>query len=656
MVEGASGISPVGAANSTTTSSNTYRWPSRVFAPYVDVLLWPTLDVSALATSTGVKHFTLAFIISDTAGNPAWGGITPYSSGFYLDVIGRVRANGGDVIVSFGGANGQELAQTNTVVVTLAAKYAQVLDLYGANAMDLDIEGGALVDGLSIDRRNKALALLKKSRPNLMISYTLPVLPTGLTADGLNVLNNAKQNGLVVDAVNIMAMDYGDSVAPNGATGMGGYAISAAQKTYQQSSQILGTAIMIGITPMIGQNDVESEVFRLQDATQLVQWAFTANYVSRLSMWSMNRDNGNKGALYASSQIVQTNYAFAGIFKAFTSGAAGATTTAPLKPTTMKPVQPVGPQTPATTSASAPTTSPLSSTWPGRTFAPYVDVTAWPPFDILNSFNKYGVRHVVLAFIVADTNNNPSWGGYYNLDANWYLDSVTKLRSLGGDVIISFGGAAGSELALKNTDPVVLHTKYQSVIDKYRPTWVDFDVEGHAMDNWPSIQRRNKALAALKKANPGLIVSYTLAVDPTGLEADAVRLLKDADNAGLDVDVVNIMAMDFAPSQAPQGKTLMSQYVIQAATNTHTQLVAAGLTNTQVGVTPMLGVNDVASQIFGLNDAQKLVNWAKTVPWVSFIGFWSLGRDNSNSKGGVEVSSCIVQADFAFSQIIAPWE
>ena len=41
----------------------------------------------------------------------------------------------------------------------------------------------------------------------------------------------------------------------------------------------------------------------------------------------------------------------------------------------------------------------------------------------------------------------------------------------------------------------------------------------------------------------------------------------------------------------------------QAASNTHNQVVAAGLTAT-IGVTPMIGINDVNTEIFQLSDAQ----------------------------------------------------
>ena len=46
---------------------------------------------------------------------------------------------------------------------------------------------------------------------------------------------------------------------------------------------------MIGITPMIGLNDVLTERFTLQDAQQLTDFAIENN-VKELSMWSANRD------------------------------------------------------------------------------------------------------------------------------------------------------------------------------------------------------------------------------------------------------------------------------------------------------------------------------------------------------------------------------
>src|SRR5678816_4923408 len=88
-----------------------------------------------------------------------------------------------------------------TSVSSLQAAYQAVLNKYSVNSstpvrLDFDIEGGATTDTASIDRRNQALVGLKNANPNLVISYTLPVLPTGLVASGVNILNRVKASGL----------------------------------------------------------------------------------------------------------------------------------------------------------------------------------------------------------------------------------------------------------------------------------------------------------------------------------------------------------------------------------------------------------------------------------------------------------------------------
>jgi hypothetical protein len=143
-------------------------------------------------------------------------------------------------------------------------------------------------------------------------------LPTGLTADGLNLLASAKHDGVKIDVVNIMAMDYGPSVDNGGRMALN--AIQAAIATEAQISS-LGLSAKIGITPMIGVNDVASEVFTLADAQALLDYAQTDSNVVRLSMWSVARDNGNSaGAHYASpdsSGIAQHPYDFSTVFNHF---------------------------------------------------------------------------------------------------------------------------------------------------------------------------------------------------------------------------------------------------------------------------------------------------------------------------------------------------
>ncbi len=314
-------------------------WPAHVFAPYVDMTLYPIYDLVSVARSQGLRYFTLAFIVADpTHTQPAWGGFSEYMLGTAYDTqmktqIAGLRALGGDVVVSFGGAANSELAEVITDVNALKQAYQSVINAYGLTHIDFDIEGAAVANHASIDRRNQALAALQADaaaagRP-LSISYTLPVLPTGLTADGLYVIQSAARFGVRVEVVNVMTMDYGDSAAPSPAGKMGDYAIAAANSLFTQLKSVYGTGKtdaqlwqMLGITPMIGLNDIVSETFDQQEAREVLAFAQQKG-IGRLAFWSLNRDQQSpSGKLNSvdnfSSSLLQSPFEFSQIFKPFT--------------------------------------------------------------------------------------------------------------------------------------------------------------------------------------------------------------------------------------------------------------------------------------------------------------------------------------------------
>jgi hypothetical protein len=235
----------------------------------------------------------------------------------FADQIAAVRAGGGDVKVSFGGATGIELAQACTSVAALQAEYQAVVTAYGLKYVDLDIEGAAVADPTTIARRSAAIAGLQKANPGLKVSLTLPVLPEGLTVDGLNVVRSAKNAGVDLDLVNIMAMDYGRA-----GQDYGDLAIQAARSTKDQIRSIYGNSDaaafrMLGVTPMLGVND-DSGVFGLSDARDLVAFA-NGNHIGFLSFWETNRDkNACTGPLFQCTNVSQAPFDFSKIFAGFT--------------------------------------------------------------------------------------------------------------------------------------------------------------------------------------------------------------------------------------------------------------------------------------------------------------------------------------------------
>ncbi|MDZ5084897.1 Calx-beta domain-containing protein [Mycolicibacterium parafortuitum] len=284
-------------------------WGEAFYAPYVDMGLWPVPDLVAIAQSRGASLVTLGFLQATPDGKLAWAGLSALAPDSDFEQaqainssIAALQAAGGDVMISFGGASGTSLAQWYATrglsARSLADAYVAVAQTYSLHRIDFDIEGAAVADAASIALRSQALALLQQDLPDLEVWYTLPVLPTGLTADGLNVVRSAVDAGVTLDGVNVMAMDYGESAAPTSgpnAKTMGAYAIQAAESTYAQLSALYGEFgqsfgwNQVGVTPMIGVNDVTTEVFTVADAQALEEFA-RAKGLGMLSMWSVARD------------------------------------------------------------------------------------------------------------------------------------------------------------------------------------------------------------------------------------------------------------------------------------------------------------------------------------------------------------------------------
>jgi len=295
------------ASTASVTDIKTDIWKEQFFAPYVDMGLYPVPDLDGLAKKYGVGLFSLGFMQASPSGKLAWAGLDALGLDSNheqaLAILGEItalRAAGGDVMVSLGGAAGLSLAQAYAQrglgVQALATAYGEMVDTLKLSKLDFDIEGAALAETQTIKLQMEAISLLQQTHPALGVWLTLPVLPQGLTQDGLNTVKAALQAGVQVDGVNVMAMDYGDSAAPPQLKSMGAYAIDAANTTFAQLTNLFASQgksfgwNQLGVTPMLGVNDITSEVFTIQDAEQLEVFAREKG-LGMLSMWSINRDN-----------------------------------------------------------------------------------------------------------------------------------------------------------------------------------------------------------------------------------------------------------------------------------------------------------------------------------------------------------------------------
>lgn len=289
----------------------------RVVAPYVDMGKVNN-DSPLIPSDSGVHWYTLAFINAGSRCTPAWPGMKTLAEDATIQRhIQAVREHGGEIIVAFGGYNGTELAQACRDVKSLAAAYQQVISRYHPQAVDFDVEHLALEDPASIDRRSEALKKLATANPKLGIQLTLPALPSGMTAQSVNVLKSFLSHGVPLAVVNVMTMNYGPAVSEGG---MGANAISAAKAT-QEQLKTLGTDVPIGITPMIGVNDSAGETFTLTDAAAVVGYALQNPRISLLAFWSAGRDNGGCAGTPSPSPtcsgIAQEAWAFTYIFAKF---------------------------------------------------------------------------------------------------------------------------------------------------------------------------------------------------------------------------------------------------------------------------------------------------------------------------------------------------
>jgi chitinase len=279
-------------------------FPAHYAAPYLQISDSDAGDMVADMNATGTKFYTLAFLTPQSGCTPVWEA-NGTGVGSFRTQISALQAAGGNVIPSFGGAEGGELAQTCTNTASLTAAYANVVNTYGTNRLDFDIEGGVLGDTGSNARRNSALAALQAQNPNVQVDYTLAVDPGGLPSQELGLLQDAKNKGVKVSVVNIMTMDFG-----NGQNALND-ALSAARGTASQLASLYGISTAaaygrIGLTPIAGQND-DSEFFSQSDARTLESFAAT-NGVAELSFWEVD--------FYDKA----TGYAYSRIFNAITGG------------------------------------------------------------------------------------------------------------------------------------------------------------------------------------------------------------------------------------------------------------------------------------------------------------------------------------------------
>jgi len=300
-------------------------------------------------------------------------------------------------------------------------------------------------------------------------------------------------------------------------------------------------------------------------------------------------------------------------------------------------------------------------------FAPYVDLTLTPEPRFQTSAADPS-RRVVLGFIIADAHNpcTPTWGGVSALGQATALNAqIAQAQTAHEQVIVSFGGAEGSDLAVGCSTPAKLEAAYASVVTHYHVSTIDLDVEGPASLSSAVAARRAHAIAALQQdrvmAGAPRAVWLTLTVSPNGLEPSGVAAIQKMLEAGVKLAGVNVLAFDYGPLA---GRTMVtaSESALTATANQlqalyrakHIRPGADGVWS-QLGATIMEGHTDIAGQVWTLADARTLYRFA-TAHHLGRLSEWSLGRDQPCSGAPAQPTaycSGVPQHPFEFSEGLA---
>ncbi|WP_031515899.1 chitinase [Streptomyces sp. NRRL F-5123] len=315
-------LATAGAVLALAPAGNAAATGTYAVAPYVDMSNSQEGLLDQAVTGHGLKAYTAAFVLGSGC-NQIWGDTLPIGNDSFTDpLIAKAKSEGASVIISSGGASGLPLAWTCSTQSSIVSGYQALINDYGVTQLDFDIEGAAIADTAAAARQMQAMKTLKASNPNLQFSVTLPVLASGLTGDGVNIIKAAKTAGVKIDVVNIMTMDYYSGTG----TEMGQGSVAAAQATLGQMQSVDAgyTYANLGITPMIGKND-DGSTFTLADA-QTVESFAEQHGVGRLAFWAVTRDQacgGSANGLSTCSQISQSTLQFTDIFLKYAGGSGG---------------------------------------------------------------------------------------------------------------------------------------------------------------------------------------------------------------------------------------------------------------------------------------------------------------------------------------------
>ncbi|GAA3107622.1 chitinase [Kribbella aluminosa] len=279
-------------------------------APYLYEGWGDPPDPATVMNATGVKWFTMAFILSNGYCNPQWDGGRPLTGGVDQQAISTIRANGGDVVVSFGGWSGNKLGQSCGTAGELAAAYQKVIDALSLKAIDIDIEDQEMAQPAVRQKVIDALKIVEQNNAGITTYLTFGTTQSGPDGDGQDLIHRGAAFGLNLDGWVIMPFDFG-----GGSTNMGTLTQQAADGLKNAVKSAYGLTDdaayrRIGISSINGLTDQAGERVNLSDFESNLAYA-AQHHLARFTYWSTNRDRPcTGGSADSCSGIAQNPWDF----------------------------------------------------------------------------------------------------------------------------------------------------------------------------------------------------------------------------------------------------------------------------------------------------------------------------------------------------------
>jgi hypothetical protein len=305
--------------------------------------------------------------------------------------------------------------------------------------------------------------------------------------------------------------------------------------------------------------------------------------------------------------------------------------------------------------------------WPAQVYAPYYET--WASGSSLPALaSQSGTHYFDLGFLQASFAGSCTltWDGTQSADSVPDQSEIGQLKQQGGNVALAFGGQsageAGTEIADSCRSVSAIAADYEAVINTYHVTRLDMDVELKALNDSAGIERRNQAIAltqawAARHGYP-LQIQYTLPVQPSGLAPNALAVLQDAVQAGVQVSLVNLMTFDYYDLP---GVLDMGSVATEAATSVNGQLATLYPKETRQeryameGITFLPGIDDNPSktEVTQLSSARQILSFARDHS-LGLLSIWAIQRDNGSCPGSIDSNSCsgIAQGSWAFSHLV----